>query len=198
MFLVFPRLRLRLSVLALPAAALMLWCEGALPFAVMLISAAGHELGHLLAMAVLRRYPRRIDLLPMGALIVCPEGIPDREELVIALSGPAASLCLASAAALWFAFFGTVTAFYAFSVNLVLGIFNLMPVRKLDGGKALRCFLNGRSEVKKEAAERLCSAASAISKLLFLCFAFVCATLTGCNLGVILLTAVLAVQLLAD
>ena len=97
MFILFPRLRLRVSVFALPAFGLMLWCEGAMPFTILILSALCHEMGHITAMLLTKHRPRRIDVLLMGALIVCPEGISHRDDLIIALCGPLTSLCLAFA-----------------------------------------------------------------------------------------------------
>lgn len=195
MFVVFPRIRLRVSVLAVPTFIVMLWLEGALPFAMLMLSALLHELGHIFAMRACGHIPRRIDVLPMGALIVCPEGIADRDEACIAIAGPLVSLFCALGFSVWFALTGSVLALYATVINAALGIFNLIPIKKLDGGKALCCFLAAKG-TKKEAAERFCSAASAISKCLFAVASIACAMLANFNAGVVLLSAALAFQLL--
>lgn len=171
----------------------MLWTEGALPFSVMLVSATLHELGHLSALRYLGYRVRRIDILPMGALIEVPEGIPDRDEFVIAVAGPLASLIAACAAMVCFAVVGSAIALFAAVVNCVLGLFNLLPVRKLDGGKALCCFLAYKN---KKGGERICSAASVAATTVFVTFAAVCVILSDYNLGVIVLSAALLWQVL--
>ncbi len=192
MFIVFPRLRLRVSVFALPIFLLMLWLEGAKPFILVLFSAFAHELGHLFAMRALGYNIRRLDVLPMGALIVCPEGIPYRYDGIIALAGPLVSL--ACALGFWICFFinSSEYALYGGVINLTLGLFNLMPIRKLDGGKALYCFLAN----KKAEAEWFCSLASAFGFILFSFFLLCCIYVSGYNLGVILLSVTLVFQLL--
>ena len=95
MFILFPRARVRVSAFALPVMLLLLWCEGAIPFLIIMLSALLHELGHLTAVFALGYKVRRVDILPLGALIVVPEGIPNRSNQKIALCGPLASLLFA-------------------------------------------------------------------------------------------------------
>lgn len=187
---------MRVSVFAIPALMVILWLEGLFPFLTMLLSALLHELGHLSAMLACGRKPRRIDILPMGALIVCPEGIPYRQELFIALAGPIASLFGAAVAAVWFLCIRSPFALFAFVVNCVLALFNLLPERKLDGGKALYCFLATKKDT--DTAERICSAVSAASKCVFMAISVVFLAATNANLGVLLLSAVLLIQVASD
>ena len=193
MFIVFPRFRLRLSVLALPSFLLMLWLEGVLPLALMLFSAAFHEFGHLAALRRCGRRARRIDILPMGALIVCPEGIPDADECVIALTGPLFSLFLFVLSALLYLAFGSTVFLFSAVINLVLSLFNLLPERKLDGGKALLCFL--LCKTNKETAEQICTAVSFAATLLLSAVMLFLIYLSGFNAGVILLSGTLLIQL---
>lgn len=192
MFIVFPRFRIRISVFALPIMLLMLWCEGAFPFFVLFMSALMHEIGHLTAMNLLGYKHRRIDILPMGALIVCPEGIPYEKEGLIAIWGPVASLLLALAFGILFAITSKIIMLFGLLMNFTLGIFNLMPIRKLDGGKALYCFLSA----KEKSTEPICSVLSYGFAFMFLCFVGVFIYVTGYNLGVIILSVVLVIQLL--
>lgn len=193
MFIVFPRMRLRLSVLALPSFLLMLWLEGLMPFCLMLFSAAFHELGHLAALRQCGRRARRIDILPMGALIVCPEGISDRDEALIALAGPLFSLFLFALSAIGYLIFGTVFFLFAAVINLVLAVFNLLPERKLDGGKALYCFL--LSITNKETTEQICTVASFASTAVLSAVMLYCIFNSGFNAGVMLLSGALLLQL---
>ncbi len=191
MFIVFPRFRLRVSILALPCFLLMTWLEGVEPFFVMLFSALLHEAGHVFMMRSLGYRLRRVDILPMGALIVCPEGIPDSDEVKIALAGPLVSLFLALMSSLWFLRSCTALSLLATLINLVFGAFNLLPVRKLDGGKALFCFLSG----KTKRADEICSFASRISVFTFFLFGLSLVILSDFNLGVMVLAFALLVQL---
>ena len=189
MYILFPRLRLRVSAFALPGALLLIYCEGLLPFCILFLSCLLHEFGHLAALCICKCRYRRMDILPMGALIVCPEGMPYKKELAVALAGPAASALGCAAALAFFAAFGSVSALYAFAVGAVLCLFNLMPAKRLDGGKALLNYLLMHKE--KDTAERICSAVSSVVfVLLFALAAAVYLALDG-NAGVMLMLTLL-------
>lgn len=206
MYLLFPRLKMRVSVLAIPALLLLLWCEGGISFLILISSALAHESGHLFAIKALGYRYGRIDILPMGALITVPEGISDDHEWKIAAAGPLASLLLGMLSGIAFLLVPILPFLFAMLVNLVIGLFNLLPIKRMDGGKALFCFLssrqscldpNGRliNQEKQKKTERLCSVLSAASVMFFVFLAALCISASGFNLGAILLTAVLLVQL---
>lgn len=121
-----------------------------------------HELGHCL---MARRFGIRvldITFWPLGGMARMSE-IPEdsRVESLIAIAGPAVNFALAFLAApLWFwsnvaAGRGDATAFVvelalltqAFvSINLMLGLFNLIPAFPMDGGRLLRAWLGRRGD----------------------------------------------------
>ena len=116
--------------------ALLIWfaaANGYKPLLTILSAAAIHECGHFFA---LRRCGSRISALRLGicgAVMECDCGrLSYGRELLCVLAGPGANfltaiLCAATGN-LWPAFTGA---------NLVLCAFNLLPVRPLDGGRAL-------------------------------------------------------------
>ena len=193
MFILFPRLRIRVSVFAVPILIVMVWIEGVLPFSVMLLSALAHEIGHISALYFLGYRVRRIDILPMGAVIVVPEGISDINECKIALSGPLVSLFCALICFCRFTMNASALSLFALLVNCVFGIINLLPIHKLDGGKALYCYL---SHKQKKSAERICSAVSVGSKIVFITLCGLSVVLSGFNVGVILLSFALVLQII--
>lgn len=107
-----------------------------------------HEFGHALTARRFGIRTRRIVLWPIGGVAQL-EGQPrtPRQELLIALAGPAVNFALA--AGLWSLTAlgilpggGLVTSLLL--ANLTLGVFNLLPAFPMDGGRVLRALLATR------------------------------------------------------
>ncbi len=107
-----------------------------------------HEFGHALTARRFGIRTRRIVLWPMGGIAQL-EGEPrtPRQELLIALAGPAVNFAIAAALFVVSTLFGlqSFTLLSSLMVaNLVLGAFNLLPAFPMDGGRVLRAFLATR------------------------------------------------------
>ena len=99
----------------------------------MVLSAAAiHEAGHWVAIRTVRGRIRRLRLSAVGAELQLEGTLSYGQELVCALAGPAVSLITA--------FLTAKAGRDVFAgLNLTLGLFNLLPVSTLDGGRALNC-----------------------------------------------------------
>lgn len=104
------------------------------PLVTVLGAAALHELGHWAALRLLGAKATALRLSVLGAAMEVDSGrLSYGGELAAVLAGPAANLL--AALALSVAGKGRWPA--AVGANLVLCAFNLLPVRPLDGGRAL-------------------------------------------------------------
>lgn len=112
-----------------------------------------HELGHSFTARNYGVGISRILLMPIGGMAEF-DSLPrePRKELLITLAGPAVNFVIA--ALLWWPVAALPDAIYLhscnglvyqlFVANLVMGLFNLVPVFPMDGGRILRAMLATR------------------------------------------------------
>jgi len=120
-----------------------------------LLFAALHELGHLGTMLAFRARPQRVRLAAAGVCIECAPGLSLSfgKEIIIAFAGPALSLSLAGLFYAGYYATGIELLEVCAAINLGFAVFNLMPVRQLDGGRALYYALCRR--LNETTAERI-------------------------------------------
>jgi stage IV sporulation protein FB len=97
-----------------------------------LLACALHECGHLVGIWLAGGRVRCLRLAAMGAEMGLDPTLPLSYggELQATMAGPAVSLLAAAV--------GGCVGWYLFAgISLALGIFNLLPIRSLDGGRSL-------------------------------------------------------------
>lgn len=107
----------------------------------LLLSAAAHETAHLAAMWMLDCSPKQVNLNCAAVEIVSPPVTSAKEEMLITLAGPLANGLLFLTFWLNFQLFRSESALLFSSVNALIGAFNLLPVKGLDGGTLLLLLL---------------------------------------------------------
>ena len=108
-----------------------------------------HELGHVLAARGFGWRVTEVKLLPFGGVAEVEEldHMPIRQELVVTLAGPMQNLWMGAAAwamgeAGWIS---PAWAAHLIEANLMIGLFNLLPILPLDGGRLLQALISCRA-----------------------------------------------------
>ncbi len=107
-------------------------------FLPMLASVVLHEAAHLFTMYLLGCNPKAIRLIPASVRIVRDISCKTKNEVLISLSGPLINLFLFAAFYIMFTFWNNEKILTFAVINLIIGAFNLLPVKGLDGGVILK------------------------------------------------------------
>jgi Zn-dependent protease len=151
------------------------WILGISSTVLLIFSIIIHELGHAIAARKLNVPIERIHLFLFGGMAeLRHRPLRPSDELLISLSGPMASLILAML--LWpfmlllkpyfFVEFHVVQ--FILYVNLLLALFNMIPVYPLDGGRSLRALFWKYTDNYYRASVNMYRTGSMIIGLIFL------------------------------
>ena len=131
----------RVHALALLMLALSFALGARAELAAMLTALFLHEGAHLLAARLLRVRVEGLDLMPFGGALTLenPYRLGRGQLLGVSLAGPLCNLLglVAAAALAWWNVLPPLFALELMRFHTMLGAFNLLPVRPLDGGRAL-------------------------------------------------------------
>lgn len=127
--------QVRLSFYFFLAVALFLLWEPSGLAGLFFVGVVLHECGHLLVIALLGLPVSEVNLTPLEVGLRLEDGprLTPGRQLLLTLAGPGANLAAAGV----FALSGTMPWLQLSAINLVLGMFHLLPLSGLDGGTAL-------------------------------------------------------------
>lgn len=105
-----------------------------------------HELGHVLTAISFGWTIREVKLLPFGGVAEAEEAgyLPAREEMAVAIAGPLQNVWM-GLAAWFFGQWGVISpewAAHLIQANVMIGLFNLLPVLPLDGGRLAQAWMS--------------------------------------------------------
>lgn len=119
-------------------------------YGILMLFALIHEVGHMLAGMLLGLKPSSLEIMPCGLSIsfdVLPKNYNKKikkgtlltiKKLIIALMGPITNLLLIIIYCMYnIDFFGIPREFVVYS-NILIGVFNLIPIYPLDGGRIVK------------------------------------------------------------
>lgn len=127
----------------------------------MLFAAAFHELSHLFAMWLLGLSPTEINLIPGSVQIVSRFPAGNVKSVLVSLAGPFANLTVFLALFTHSAVFGDNKYLEVSVINLVFALFNLLPLKGLDGGEILTVLLAEKTGYEK--AEKIIAFITAVT-----------------------------------
>lgn len=102
-----------------------------------------HECGHLLAMILLKVKISSIELFSSTVKITHKRFLPAKMNFFISISGPLLNLIFSL-----FYFSENISLKYFALCNMIIGGFNLLPIKNLDGGDALYFLLKNIKKFK--------------------------------------------------
>lgn len=108
-----------------------------------------HEIGHLLAMWIVGTPPKSIRLIPASVQITRSISSRYKNDIIVALSGPLVNFALFLTLYINYLIFGNEGILYYSLINLIVGLFNLLPVTGLDGGTVLFSVIAKKRDINR-------------------------------------------------
>ena len=150
-----------------------------------------HESGHMLAMWAADCQPRAIRLIPTSVQIVRGFSPKRCGEIAITVCGPTANLVIFGVLIVNFYIFKIEQSLVFATLNLVIAVFNLLPVSGLDGGTLLTLFMSKFTNIyKAESIVRIITVLFAFIAFLFGVYLWVSGTV---NISLFIVAVYLAV-----
>ncbi len=149
-----------------------------------LIACGSHEAGHLLAMTITKKEVKSISLIPGNVNITKKFCAQKKGDTFVLLAGSGTNFIIFVALLINYYFEENIFILNCALINLMLGVFNLLPVKGLDGGDLVFAAISRKSDLQK--AEKVLRITSVLSLLIILFFGILSANEYGFNVTVII------------
>lgn len=120
-------------------------------YSFIMLFALVHELGHMFTGILLKLKPKSLNIMPFGISINFEDygyiELHERKKIIIAFSGPAINFIIALISYI-FPIFNETKELIIYC-NILIGLFNLIPMYPLDGGRILKSIIKMKSSEEK-------------------------------------------------
>ncbi len=162
-----------------------------------ILSSIFHEIGHLTMMLITSNKPKKIRFEITGINIIRNNtNISTRNEIIIALGGPLFNGLLLIFGCLILYHNNLESVMLIASVNLILMIFNLLPIQRLDGGLVLYYLLSKKYEMIT--CNKVIKISSIIFIILIYIWGFYIFVVSNYNFSMIIIAIFLTLSLFND
>ncbi len=170
------------------------------PFNVIItiMSSLFHETGHLIMMCSLNNHPQcvRFEITGMNIKRQPSIKISTKNEIFIALGGPLANAIILFVSCVVLCIVQSEKIFTIACVNLILMTFNLLPVKKLDGGMALYFLLS--KKLNTDICSKVLKTTSTIFIMLIYIWGIYVFVLTNYNISALIIAIFLTLSMFSD
>ncbi len=165
---------------------------------VTIISSVFHEFGHIVMMTIVDSKPKKVKFELVGINIIRNEDvtISVKNEILIALGGPLANGIICFFCCLFLCFYKAEIIMTIACVNLILMTFNLLPIKKLDGGLALYYLLSHKFD--SVFSSIILKLTSLIFVAVIFCWGINILILSGYNVSLIIIAIFLTLSMFCD
>lgn len=132
-----------------------------------------HELSHMFTGLILKLKPKTLEIQPFGIGIIFESfENTEKNKIIIAMAGPLMNIIIA----IIFGFINIKSQYIIINANILLAIFNLIPIYPLDGGRILKSIIEiynkqqNTDDIINKTSNILMIAITAISSILILIY----------------------------